>query len=450
MKIFFVSLGCDKNLVDSEMMLGELSKAGHEIVDDETIADIAIVNSCSFISDAKKESIETLIEMGNLKKTSGLKGLICCGCLSQRYTEEIKEQLPEVDVIVGTMAIDEIVNAVKYIEDNYKEGLSVREYKKPIDGPLVYGKERLLTTGGHYAYLKISEGCDKHCTYCAIPKMRGNYRSVPMEVLVNEAKKLSEGGVKELILVAQETTLYGIDLYKEKALPKLLRELSKIEDIKAIRILYCYPEEITDDLIDEMRDNEKVVHYLDMPIQSGSDRVLKRMGRKTDAESIVSLVKKLREKIPDICIRTTLISGFPGETLKDHLNTKTFVKKIRFDRLGVFTYSKEEGTAAEKLNRQVPYFIKKLRRDSIMRLQRDISFEKAKEEVGRDLNVFVEGHIPEDNVYVCRTYKDAPNVDGYLFLETSRQLMSGDIIKAHVTGAKEYDLMGVPTDEFTE
>ncbi|MBQ9862296.1 MAG: 30S ribosomal protein S12 methylthiotransferase RimO [Lachnospiraceae bacterium] len=450
MKIFFVSLGCDKNLVDSEMMLGELSKAGHEIVDDETLADIAIVNSCSFISDAKKESIETLIEMGNLKKTSGLKGLICCGCLSQRYTEEIKDQLPEVDVIVGTMAIDEIVNAVKYIEENFEKGISVKEYKKPIDGPLVYGKERLLTTGGHYAYLKISEGCDKHCTYCAIPKMRGNYRSVPMEVLVNEAKKLSEGGVKELILVAQETTLYGIDLYKEKSLPKLLRELSKIEDIKAIRILYCYPEEITDDLIDEMRDNEKVVHYLDMPIQSGADRVLKRMGRKTDSESIVSLVKKLREKIPDICLRTTLISGFPGETNKDHLDTKAFVKKIRFDRLGVFTYSKEEGTAAEKLNKQLPYFIKKIRRDSIMRLQRDISFEKAKEEVGRDLNVFVEGHIPEDNVYVCRTYKDAPNVDGYLFLETSKQLMSGDIIKARVTGAKEYDLMGVPTDEFTE
>ncbi|MBR6003711.1 MAG: 30S ribosomal protein S12 methylthiotransferase RimO [Lachnospiraceae bacterium] len=450
MKIFFVSLGCDKNLVDSEMMLGELAKAGHEIVDDETIADIAVVNSCSFISDAKKESIETLIEMGNLKETHGLKGLICCGCLSQRYSEEIKEQIPEVDAIIGTMAIDEIVKAVNYIEENYKNKSAVKEYIKPIDGPIVYGKERLLTTGGHYAYLKISEGCDKHCTYCAIPKMRGTYRSVPMEVLVNEAKKLADGGVKELILVAQETTLYGVDLYKEKSLPKLLRELSKIDDIKAIRILYCYPEEITDDLINEMRDNEKVVHYLDMPIQSGADRVLKRMGRKTDAASIIALVEKLREKIPDICLRTTLISGFPKETFKDFLETKAFVKKIRFDRLGVFAYSREEGTAADKMSGQVLGFVKKLRRDSLMRTQRSISFEKAKAEVGRDLDVFVEGHIPEDNVYVCRTYKDAPNVDGYLFLETNRELMSGDIIKAHVTGAKEYDLMGVLKDEFTE
>lgn len=445
MKIFFVSLGCDKNLTDSEMMLGELHEAGFEITDDENDADVCVVNSCSFISDAKEESIDTLIELGQLKKTGKLKALICCGCLAQRYTEEIKSQIPEVDAIVGTMAIDEIVNAVKSATEGKKE-----EFIKPLDGPLVYGKPRLVTTGGHYAYLKIAEGCDKYCTYCAIPKMRGPYRSVPMDVLLKEARTLAEGGVKELIIVAQESTLYGTDLYGKKMLPELLNKLSEIEDLYYIRILYCYPEEITDEIIETIKNNKKVVKYLDIPTQSGADHVLKRMGRKTSREDLETLVEKLRREIPDICLRTTLISGFPGETHKDFKETMEFVKKVRFDRLGVFTYSREEGTAADRMDKQVPEFVKKHRRNAIMKLQQGISFEKAEETVGREFYVMVEGKMPEENAYVCRTYKDAPNVDGYLFLETDKDLMSGDFIKVHVTGAKQYDLMGVPVDEFTK
>lgn len=445
MNIFFVSLGCDKNLVDSEMMLGMLSKAGHRIVDDENEADIAVVNTCSFIHDAKKESINSLIEMGNLKTNGRLKAVIACGCLAQRYSSEIREQIPEVDAIIGTMSIDEIVNAVNSVYQGKRE-----EYLKPVNGPIVYGKERLVSTGGHFAYLKIAEGCNKFCTYCAIPKMRGTFRSVPMEVLLSEAKKLAEDGVKELILVAQETTLYGTDLYGEKSLHRLISELSKIDALQYIRILYCYPEEIYDALIDEMRDNKKVIKYLDIPIQSGADSVLKRMGRKTTSEDIVNLVNKLRSAMPDICLRTSLIAGFPGETSKDHKATMAFVKKLSFDRLGVFVYSKEEGTPAEKMKGQVPEFVKKLRRNSLMKLQQKIAFEKANAEIGRHLTVMVEGKMPEDGVYVCRTYKDAPNVDGFLFLETAKELMTGDLIKVVVTGAKQYDLMGVPEDEFTE
>ncbi len=445
MKIFFISLGCDKNLVDTEMMLGQLSEAGHEIVDDESLAEIAIVNTCSFINDAKEESINSLIEMGNLKTQGKLKAVICCGCLAQRYASEIREQIPEVDVIVGTMAIDEIVKAVECVSQGKRE-----TFLKPIDGPLVYGKKRLMTTGGHYAYLKIAEGCDKHCTYCAIPKMRGTFRSVPMEVLLEEAAKLANAGVKELILVAQETTLYGVDLYGEKSLHKLLSKLSKIEDLYYIRILYCYPEEIDDNLIAEIKNNKKVLKYLDIPIQSGADRVLKRMGRRTDRAELEALVKKLRSEIPDICLRTTLISGFPGETRKDFRETYEFVHNMCFDRLGVFTYSKEEGTAAERMGGHKPEFVKKSRRNRLMKLQQKIAYKKAEAEIGRELTVMVEGKMPEDGVYVCRTYKDAPNVDGYLFLETNKELMTGDLIKVRVTGAKEYDLMGVPQDEFTE
>lgn len=445
MKVFFVSLGCDKNLCDTEMMLGELSEAGFEITDDENEADICIVNSCSFISDAKEESINTLIELGRLKTEGKLKALICTGCLAERYTEDIRDSLPEVDAVVGTMAIDEIVKAVESSLEGKKD-----EFKKPLDGPIVYGKKRLVTTGGHYAYLKIAEGCDKHCTYCAIPGMRGKYRSVPMEVLMEDAKKLASDGVKELILVAQESTLYGMDLYGEKKLPELLRNLSAINELYYIRILYCYPEEITDEIIAEIRDNKKVVKYLDIPTQSGADSVLKKMGRRTTRKELEDLCEKLRKEIPDICLRTTLITGFPGETKKDHKETVEFVKKVKFDRLGVFTYSREEGTAADKLPHQVFEFVKKKRRDEIMKIQQAICFEKAKEEIGRELTVMVEGRMPEENAYVCRTYKDAPNVDGYLFMETAKELMSGDLIKVRVTDAKEYDLMGVPSDEFTK
>ena len=444
MKIFFVSLGCDKNLVDTEMMLGELVDAGHAIVDDENLADIAVINTCSFIHDAKEESINTIIELGELKEKGQLKAVIVCGCLAQRYADQIRTELPEVDVIVGTMAIDEIVAAVARVEAGEKA-----EFLKSVDGPLVYGKRRVVTTGGHYAYLKIAEGCDKHCTYCAIPKMRGTYRSVPMDVLVKEARELASQGVKELILVAQETTLYGTDLYHEKSLPKLLRALSGIEELYYIRILYCYPEEITDELIDEISYNKKVIKYLDIPIQSGADRVLKRMGRRTTRVELETLIGKLRAKVPDICLRTTLISGFPGERGRDFKETYEFVKRMRFDRLGVFTYSREEDTAAARMSGHLPEFIKNRRKNKIMKLQQTIAFDKAREEVGKTMTVFVEGKMPEDGVYVCRTYKDAPGVDGYLFLETEKDLMTGDLIRARVTDAREYDLVGVPEDELT-
>lgn len=450
MKIMFVSLGCDKNLVDTEMMLGMLNERGHEFTDDENEADVVVVNTCSFIKDAKEESINTLISMGNLKTEGSLKGLVACGCLAERYSDEIRELIPEVDEIVGTMAIDEICNAIDAVESKKRE-----TFKKPISGDLVYGKPRISTTGGHYAYLKIAEGCAKRCTYCAIPTFRGNYRSVPMEVLLEEASKLAEKGAKELILVAQETTLYGKDLYGEKRLPKLLKELSKIPGLYLIRLLYCYPEEIDDELIEEMKTNSKVCHYIDMPIQHASDAVLKRMGRRTNERDLLELISKLRKQIPDICLRTTLISGFPGENHKDFKKLLNFVRTVRFDRLGVFTYSKEENTAAADFNNQVPEMVKKYRQRAIMKAQQKIAYEKAFDEIGKHLLVMVEGRMPSEeldgkNIYVCRTYKDAPNVDGFLFLETDKELMSGDFIKVVVTNSNKYDLVGVSEDEFTE
>jgi ribosomal protein S12 methylthiotransferase len=460
MKICFISLGCDKNLVDTEMMMGMLSENGHELVSDETEADVAVVNTCSFISDAKAESINTLIKMERLKENGTLKGIIAAGCLAERYSEDIRRELPGVDVLIGTMAIDEIVNAVSLIEEGITEKTAEMSDKKhmflkPVSGPIVYGKKRIVSTGGHFAYLKIAEGCDKHCTYCAIPSFRGKFRSVPMEVLVNEARTLCEGGVKELILVAQETTLYGKDLYGEKSLVKLLRELSKIDGLVMIRLLYCYPEEITDDLIEEIASNKKICKYIDMPIQHASDGILKRMGRLTTGADLRSVIKRLRDNIPDICIRTTLITGFPGETKKEFEELVSFVKDIRFDRLGVFTYSKEEGTGAALMKKQVPNFIKKARKNKIMRIQQAIAFENAAAEVGRELTVMVEGKLPDEsedgkNVYACRTYKDAPDVDGFLFLNTARELVTGDICTARVTGANNYDLVGVMNDEFTE
>lgn len=450
MKIGFISLGCDKNLVDTEMMLGSLAAAGFEPVNDESDAEIMVVNTCSFIRDAKEESINTLIRLGELKKQGRLKALIAAGCLAERYTDEIRESLPEVDAVVGTMAIDEIAVAVDRVFKGERPDI-----KKSIDGPLIYGKKRILTTGGHFAYLKIAEGCDKHCTYCAIPSFRGKFRSVPMEVLVDEARELAAGGVKELILVAQETTLYGMDLYGQKKLPELLRKLSEIEDLYFIRVLYCYPEEIDDALIAEIRDNSKVCHYIDMPIQHASDSVLKRMGRRTTEADLRAVVSKLRKEIPDIAIRTTLITGFPGETRKDFKILENFVAEMKFDRLGVFTYSKEEGTGASRMKGQVPGFLKKLRRSRIMKLQQAFAFAKALEEKGRKVLAMVEGKMPDEsaqgkNVYVCRTYKDAPDVDGFMFVETGHELMTGDVIKCVVTGADNYDLIGEIENEFTE
>ena len=447
MNIMFVSLGCDKNLVDSEMMIGMLSEHGYAFTDDETLADIIVVNTCCFIGDAKEESINTLLEMAEVKKNGRLKVLIAAGCLAQRYKEEIQREIPEVDIIIGTTAIDEIVKAV----EDATGDLPVKvNYYRDINAVPVHGKKRAVTTGGHFAYLKIAEGCDKHCTYCIIPKVRGNYRSVPMESLIEEATNLAENGVKELILVAQETTLYGVDLYGKKSLHVLLRKLCKIPGLVWIRLLYCYPEEIDDELIKVMKEEPMICHYLDMPIQHAADGVLRRMGRRTNQQQLRDIIEKLRNEIPDICLRTTLITGFPGESQEDFEELYRFVNEMEFDRLGIFAYSREEDTPAANMECQIEEEVKIARRDELMELQQAIAFEKAEEKVGSIINVMVEGRAVEEDVYVARTYMDAPNVDGYLFLRTSAQLLSGDFAKVLVTDSNEYDLIGEITHEFTE
>ena len=437
MNILFISLGCDKNLVDSEVMLGLLDKKGYQIVDSEEDADIIVVNTCCFIHDAKEESIQTILEMAEYKKEGKLKALIVTGCLAQRYQQEIIDEIPEVDAVLGTTSYDHIVEAVE--EALAGNGHVVLE---DVDALPDVKEKRLETTGGHYAYMKIAEGCDKHCTYCIIPKLRGNYRSVPMEKLLAEAKDLADQGVKELILVAQETTVYGKDLYGEKSLHKLLRELCKISGIQWIRILYCYPEEIYDELIQTIKEEKKVCHYLDLPIQHASDAVLKRMGRRTSKAQLVEIIEKLRKEIPDISLRTTLITGFPGETQEQHEELKDFVDEMEFDRLGVFTYSPEEDTPAATMTEQIPEEVKEDRQAELMELQQEIAFDLAEDMVGREVLVMIEGKVADENAYVGRTYKDAPNVDGLIFINTDEELMSGDFARVRVTGALEYDLIG--------
>ena len=437
MNILFISLGCDKNLVDSEVMLGLLDKKGYQIVDSEEDADIIVVNTCCFIHDAKEESIQTILEMAEYKKEGKLKALIVTGCLAQRYQQEIIDEIPEVDAVLGTTSYDHIVEAVE--EALAGNGHVVLE---DVDALPDVKEKRLVTTGGHYAYMKIAEGCDKHCTYCIIPKLRGNYRSVPMEKLLAEAKDLADQGVKELILVAQETTVYGKDLYGEKSLHKLLRELCKISGIQWIRILYCYPEEIYDELIQTIKEENKVCHYLDLPIQHASDAVLKRMGRRTSKAQLVEIIEKLRKEIPDISLRTTLITGFPGETQEQHEELKDFVDEMEFDRLGVFTYSPEEDTPAATMTEQIPEEVKEDRQAELMELQQEIAFDLAEDMVGREVLVMIEGKVADENAYVGRTYKDAPNVDVLIFINTDEELMSGDFARVRVTGALEYDLIG--------
>lgn len=439
MNIYFVSLGCDKNLVDSEMMITSLRKSGFTIIDDVNGAEIIVVNTCCFIGDAKEESINTLLEMAEYKSDGGrCRLLVAAGCLAQRYHDEIKEEIPEVDVIIGTMGYENLADSIKKAMDTQ----TVVESIESIDYLPQPFTDRDAMSGGYYAYLKIAEGCDKHCTYCVIPKVRGRYRSVPMENLMAQAEHLVENGARELILVAQETTLYGKDLYGEKSLPKLLEKLSEIDELRWIRIMYCYPEEITDELIDAIARLPKVCNYLDIPIQHGTDKILKRMGRLTDKSEIEDIVKKLRSRIPDIVLRTTLITGFPGETKEDFEELKDFVTKLRFERLGVFTYSQEEDTPAAEMEDQVPEETKEARRDEIMKLQQQIAFEKSASHIGEDMEVMVEGYLPEDDVYMCRTYMDAPDVDGYVFVSTDWQLMSGDFIKVEITESDEYDLIG--------
>ena len=437
MKILFISLGCDKNLVDTEVMLGMLASRGYEMTNDEQEADIIVINTCCFIHDAKEESIQNILEMAEYKKNGSAKALIVTGCMAERYRQEILDEIPEVDEVLGTTAYDRILDAVDAALAGQHEVMTA-----DLDALPLPETKRLVTTGGHFAYLKIAEGCDKHCTYCIIPKIRGNFRSVPMERLLKEAQDLAEQGVKELILVAQETTLYGKDLYGEKSLPKLLRELCKISGIRWVRILYCYPEEITDELIQVMKEEPKICHYLDLPIQHANDTILKRMGRRTSKQELIDIVQKLRKEIPDICLRTTLITGFPGETQEQHEEVMEFIDTLEFDRLGAFTYSPEEDTPAATFEDQIDEAVKEDRHADIMELQQEIAFDKAEDMIGREVLVMIEGKVADENAYVGRTYRDAPNVDGLIFINTDVELISGDFAKVKVTGALDYDLIG--------
>lgn len=446
MKLLFISLGCDKNLVDSEYMLGFLKQAGIEFTDDETQADIILVNTCGFINDAKEESINTILEMAEQKEKGNLKALIVTGCLAQRYKDEIIKEIPEVDAVLGTTAYDEIADVISSVLEGERHCIIMKDLKRLVKG----NKERMVTTGGHYAHLKIAEGCDKHCTYCIIPKLRGEYRSVPMEDILEEAKRLADMGVKELILVAQETTVYGMDIYGEKKLPQLLHKLCEIPGIYWIRIQYCYPEEITDELIQTIKEEEKICNYLDLPIQHANDEMLRRMGRRTNKEQLKSIIHKLRTQIPDIALRTTLITGFPGETEEMYEEVLDFIDEMEFDRLGVFAYSPEEDTPAAEFEHQVPEEIKEDRRDGIMQLQQEIAFDLCNDMIGKEVLVMIEGAVSGENAYVGRTYKDAPNVDGYIFVNTALDFMSGDFVRVKVTGALEYDLIGEIADELSE
>ncbi len=437
MKILFISLGCDKNLVDTEVMLGLLATRGYEMTDDETQADVIVINTCCFIHDAKEESIQNILEMAEYKKQGKAKALIVTGCLAQRYRQEIIDEIPEVDEVLGTTAYDRILDAVDAaLKGEHEVMLS------DLDAMPLPDTKRLVTTGGHFAYLKIAEGCDKHCTYCIIPKIRGNFRSVPMERLLKEAEELADQGVKELILVAQETTLYGKDLYGEKSLHILLKKLCKISGLRWIRILYCYPEEITDELIQVIKEEPKICNYLDLPIQHANDTILGRMGRRTSKQELVDIIGKLRREIPDICLRTTLITGFPGETEAQHEELMEFVDEMEFDRLGVFTYSPEEDTPAAEMPDQIDEEVKLDRQEELMELQQEIAFDNEQAMVGREMLVMIEGKVADENAYVGRTYRDAPNVDGLIFIHTDEELLSGDFARVRVTGSVDYDLIG--------
>lgn len=444
-KILFVSLGCDKNLVDSEVMLGLLQDKGYEITNEEKQADVVVINTCCFIHDAKEESIENIIEYGKLKETGNLKGLIITGCLAERYKDEIRKELPEVDAILGTMSTEAIVDAV----EQTLQGAQFEHYED-INFLAPSHEKRVITSGTYMGYLKIAEGCNKRCTYCIIPKVRGSYRSVPMEDLVAQARYLVSNGITEICLVAQETTLYGIDIYGEKQLPQLLRKLSEIEELQWIRLLYCYPEEITKELVAEIRDNPKVCHYIDMPLQHSEDAILKRMGRRTTKEEIKKTIAYIREQIPDIVLRTSLITGFPGETQEEHEALLEFIDEVEFNHLGVFTYSPEEDTVAATFENQIEESLKEQWRDEIMELQQEISYDLNATMLGKTLKVIVEGYLYKEQMYTCRSYMDAPGVDGCVFVASEEELLTGDFIDVKITDFNEYDMIGERIYEFTE
>ncbi len=444
MKLLPISLGCDKNLVDSEHMIAALTDAGYELCDNEDEAEVIVINTCCFVHDARQESIDTILEMARLKDNK-LKALIVCGCLAERYRDEIIKEIPEVDAVLGVNEADGLIRAIDNAVGLCRD-IKVSACDNP-DTSRAGNRRRVITTPGHFEYLKIAEGCDKNCTYCIIPSLRGRYRSVPMDELIAEAKSLAGRGVKELILVAQETTLYGTDLYGKKTLPELLCKLSEIDGIEWIRLLYAYPEEVTEELADIMSTNPKICHYLDIPIQSGSDNVLRRMGRRTDQDQIRNVVNMLRKRIPDIALRTTLIAGFPGESEEDFEETYRFVNEMEFDRLGVFAYSREEGTPAYDFAPQVDEDEKERRRGELYELQQAIAFEAASDMKDKELTVIIDGYLPEDDVYVGRSYKDAPDIDGMVFVYYDRELVTGDMVKVHITDAREYDLEGKMINE---
>ena len=443
-KIAFVSLGCDKNSIDSEIMLALLTEHGYEITKNDEEADVIIINTCAFIQDAKEESINTIIEMGQYKEEGKCQAIVVTGCLAQRYSKEILEELPEADAVVGTGSYEEIVKVVNEVLQRPK---TKKTSILPLEQrPLGYMKRQIITPG-YFEYLKIAEGCDNHCTYCIIPKLRGRYRSRLKEDILKEAQDLADQGVKELMIVAQDITKYGIDLYENYYLPELLKDLCKVDGIEWIRLLYCYPEDVSDALIKVMKEEPKILHYIDIPIQHCSDRMLRQMARKHSKELLTTLLKKLRREIPDIAIRTTLITGFPGETQEEFEEMMAFVKESRFDRLGVFQYSQEEDTPAAARDDQIDEEIKQERFDQLMLLQKSISEEISNEMIGRKLTVLIEGRLPEEeedgiNVYEARSYRDAPDIDGFVFVSSSKELRSGDFVECEIIGAYEYDLIG--------
>ena len=451
MNILMVSLGCDKNLCDSEAMLGLLAKHNYNITNDEQEADAIIVNTCSFIKDAMEESVNTVLEMAKLKQQN-LKYLIVTGCMAQRFKDEIFDEIPEIDACLGTSSFDKILDVIEELKarDGIEDAEEISVYDDIDRLATITESNKVITSGTFMGYLKIAEGCDKFCTYCVIPHIRGHYRSVPMEQLLKEAEYMASQGIEELVLVAQETTCYGKDLYGEKRLHVLVRELAKIDGIKWIRLMYCYPEEIYDELIDCFKEEPKLLHYIDMPMQHSEDVILKRMGRRTDCASIEAVIGKLREAAPDIAIRTSLIAGFPGETQEEHEALMAFLDEQELDRVGVFTYSREDGTPAATFENQIDEETAEQWRNEIMELQQEISLDKNETFVGKIMQVIIEGYSSDDDVYVGRTYRDAPGVDGLVFVNCDYELMSGQIVDVRINEVGPYDMIGGIVDESAE
>lgn len=451
MNILMVSLGCDKNLCDSEAMLGLLAKHNYNITNDEQEADAIIVNTCSFIKDAMEESVNTVLEMAKLKQQN-LKYLIVTGCMAQRFKDEIFDEIPEIDACLGTSSFDKILDVTEELKarDGIEDAEEISVYDDIDRLATITESNKVITSGTFMGYLKIAEGCDKFCTYCVIPHIRGHYRSVPMEQLLKEAEYMASQGIEELVLVAQETTCYGKDLYGEKRLHVLVRELAKIDGIKWIRLMYCYPEEIYDELIDCFKEEPKLLHYIDMPMQHSEDAILKRMGRRTDRASIEAVIGKLREAAPDIAIRTSLIAGFPGETQEEHEALMAFLDEQELDRVGVFTYSREDGTPAATFENQIDEETAEQWRNEIMELQQEISLDKNETFVGKIMQVIIEGYSSDDDVYVGRTYRDAPGVDGLVFVNCDYELMSGQIVDVRINEVGPYDMIGGIVDESAE